>query len=89
MTEYDNRNRGVLFKNLDKDEDRHPDYKGSINMDGKDFWLSAWLRESKKGNKYMSLAVKPKLASDRGSPPTGGRNDPRQARDEFDSDLPF
>lgn len=90
--EYDNRNRGVLFKNHDKEKDTHPDYRGSINVDGKELWLSAWLKESKKdGSKFMSLSVKPKLESDRGSPPTGGRNDPRPAQNDFDDDgsIPF
>src|SRR5262245_26474539 len=60
--EYDNTNRGVLFNERDKktkDEDR--DYAGSINVDGTEYWLSAWIRTSKKtGQKFMSLSVKPK-----------------------------
>ena len=41
MSEYDNTNRGVLFKNDRKESDSHPDYKGQINVDGTEFWLSA------------------------------------------------
>lgn len=62
MTEYDNTNSGALFKNKDKDE-AHPnwaDYQGSINVDGTDYWINAWLKKSKKGENYMSLSVKPK-----------------------------
>jgi len=59
--EYDNTNRGVLFKNDRKDTDNHPDYKGSININGEEFWLSSWLKEGKTG-KYMSLSVTPKNA---------------------------
>lgn len=90
-TPYDNRNRGVLFKNEEKQGENSPDYKGSINVDGKELWLSAWLKESKAGKKYMSLSVKPKLSSDRGSVPTGGRNDPRPPPADFDDDqqIPF
>jgi hypothetical protein len=59
--QYDNTNRGILGKNLNKTEDKHPDYSGSINIDGTDFWLSGWLKESKKdGSKFFSLSVKPK-----------------------------
>lgn len=58
--DYDNTNRGVLFKNREKKQDNHPDYKGSINVDGQDFWISAWLKESKKGEKFMSLSVSEK-----------------------------
>lgn len=89
--EYDNRNRGAIFRN-DKEggNPNWPDYRGSINVDGKDFWLDAWIKESKKdGKKYMSLSIKPKLSSDKGSVPTGGRNDPRPQQDDLDDDVPF
>lgn len=88
---YDNTNRGVLFKNEDKESDSHADYRGNINIDGKEFWLNAWIKTSKKGQKFMSLSVKPKPQSDRGSPPTGGRNDPRFSveDDEFRDEIPF
>ena len=62
MTEYDNTNSGALFKNKDKDE-AHPkwaDYRGSINVDGDEYWIDAWIKKSKKGEMYMSLSVKPK-----------------------------
>lgn len=60
--EYDNSNRGSLFKNDRKDDAKFPDYKGSINVDGTDYWLSAWIKVSKDGNKFMSLSVKNKNA---------------------------
>ncbi len=60
MSQYDNTNRGVLFKNEDKYEETHADYRGNINIDGKEFWLDAWIRTSKAGKKFMSLSVKPK-----------------------------
>jgi uncharacterized protein (DUF736 family) len=62
MAEYDNTNRGALFKNDKKEEENHPDYRGSINVKGTEFWLDAWIKESKAGRKYMSLSVKPKEA---------------------------
>ena len=44
--EYDNTNKGALFINDKKDkdnpEDRKPDMTGKINVDGSDFFISAW-----------------------------------------------
>lgn len=83
-------NSGSLFRNDRKEKESHPDYTGSARIDGKDFYISAWLKEGRNG-KFFSFAFRPKLASDRGSPPTGGRNDPRPARQDFDDDreIPF
>lgn len=60
MADYDNTNSGALFKNAEKATDKHPDYRGTINVDGTEYWLSAWLKKSKAGATYMSLAVKVK-----------------------------
>lgn len=62
MTDYDNTNRGTLFKNTERKSDKHPEYSGSINVSGVEYWLSGWVKESRNGNKFFSLAVKPKEA---------------------------
>lgn len=54
--DYDNTNSGVLFKN-DSQNEKAPNYKGKINVDGKEYELAAWIRESKTGTKFMSLKV--------------------------------
>lgn len=59
---HDNTNRGVLFKNDDKKTERQPDYTGSLNVGGKEFFLDAWIKEAKTGRKYMSVSVKEKTA---------------------------
>jgi len=82
--EYDNNNRGSLFKNDRKDDAKFPDYKGSINVDGTDYWLSAWIKVSKDGQKFMSLSVKNKNADASLQPKK------KVKQEEFDdSDLPF
>ncbi len=56
MTE-EKRNGGALFKNDKKQKETQPDYTGTITVDGVDYWLSAWVKESKAGMKYFSLAT--------------------------------
>ena len=87
--EYDNTNRGSLFKNDRKELDNHPDYNGSINIDGKDYWLNGWIKESKKdGKKFFSLSVKPK-DQDAGKAPVKAKSAPARAKDDDGSDIPF
>lgn len=58
---YDNTNKGALHKNDKGDNPNRPDYKGSLNVDGQEFWLSAWIRNKKDGSgKFMSLQIEPK-----------------------------
>jgi len=86
MSDFDNTNRGALFKNNDKTEETHPDYRGRLNVDGVDLWLSAWLKTSKNGMKYMSLSVKPQNADTAQSKkPAGGGARPH----DFDDSVPF
>jgi hypothetical protein len=58
--QYDNTNRGALFKNTDKTDEKHADYRGEINVAGVEHWLNAWIKTSKKGTKFLSLSLKPK-----------------------------
>lgn len=45
MTQYDNTNKGAIWGNKDKQSDKHPDFKGSINIEGVEYWLSGWKRD--------------------------------------------
>jgi hypothetical protein len=59
---FNNSNRGVLFRDDKKSKPDDRDYSGSINIAGTDYWLSAWIKTSKNGAKFMSLSVKPKVS---------------------------
>lgn len=83
--DFDNTNRGALFKAKEQPTENHPGYTGSINVNGREYYLSAWLRESDKVGKYFSLSVKAnepaKDAPAKGV--TGGKFD------DFKGDCPF
>lgn len=75
---YDDTNSGALFKN-EKQSDKHPDYKGSLNVEGKDYWVSSWVNESQAGKKYLSLKLTLKEET----------NPPDTTNLPSDEDLPF
>jgi hypothetical protein len=57
---YDDEKRGVLFKNDKGDNERRPDYRGKATLEGKEYKLSAWIREPKSGGaKFMSITFEP------------------------------
>jgi hypothetical protein len=70
MAEFDSTNRGSLFKNDKKTEEKHPDMSGSINIDGTEYWISGWKKQSKAGTGFISLSVRPKEAVRQSSQPT-------------------
>ena len=83
MTDYDNRNRGALFRNDDKDpnDDRDRDYNGTLDVQGTEYWISGWVRTSKNGKKYLSLSIKPK----QDKPPATNKS----RADDFDDMISF
>ena len=77
--QFDNRSRGVLFKNDRKSEDKHPDYTGTYtDADGREFFLDAWVREGSKG-KFFSIRTKEKTA----------RKEAAGGAVPFDDSMPF
>jgi uncharacterized protein (DUF736 family) len=86
VSDYDNTDKGALFKN-DKTggNPNWPDYRGSINVGGTEFWLNAWIKKSKKGDTYMSLSVKPKQEGGQ----RVARDAPASDPTPFSDDIPF
>ena len=80
-------NSGVLFKNDKKETGNQPDYKGNVTVDGKPYWLSAWVKDGKSG-KFMGLALSPKDEVNT-TAPAKAKAKPSSGFDEMDSDLPF
>ena len=57
MSDYEQKdNTGALFSNKEnKTTDKHPDYTGSVVVNGKEMRIASWLNKSKSGVSYMSL----------------------------------
>lgn len=49
-------NTGAIFKNDNKKADNHPDYKGKVNVNGKEMEVALWIKTSAKGIKFMSAS---------------------------------
>lgn len=87
--QYDNTDKGVLFKNDRRESESHPNYKGSLNVEGREFWLSGWIKKNEDGSfKLVSLSVQPKEAK-----PERAQQARREAfqepskRNRFDNDF--
>lgn len=67
--QYDNTNRWTVWKNeTPKKDDRDPDYSGTLNVDGDEFFIDGWISETRDGRKMMSGKIKPKQKRGDSSP---------------------
>jgi len=76
-------NSGSLSRNEGKDAEHlsWPDYKGKATVDGKDYWVSGWVKKGKDGGAFLSLAFKPREAKQ--------RDEAREQEPKLDGPLPF
>jgi uncharacterized protein (DUF736 family) len=56
MSNYDNTNKGALFTNDQKGNEKAPNYKGKLNVNGKEYEIAGWVRQGKSGS-FLSLTV--------------------------------
>ena len=43
---YDNRDRGALFRSDRKESDSDPDFSGTLDVEGRPYWINGWLKTS-------------------------------------------
>lgn len=75
-------NEGALFRNDRRQTDKQPTHKGQANIDGKEYWIAAWVNESQQGQKYFALKYTPKDEAQGGQQQQG-------AADINEDDVPF
>ena len=86
--EFDNTNRGVLFKNDKQGVETRPDYNGKININGVEHWLAAWVKTSQKGTPFMSLSIGDPVEQKAPAAPEQ-KAPPAPPADDFSDEIPF
>lgn len=84
MNNYDNTNSGALFANDRRQNENQPNAKGSVNIDGVEYWVSAWTKTSKAGQKFQSLSFTRKEQAPAPQPQAPAFN-----ANDLDDDMPF
>ena len=79
MSKYPN--SGILSRNDRRQSEKHPEFNGSAEVDGVEYWLSAWVNE-KDGRKFFRLSFKRK--EERQGSYMAGDDPPEQG-----GDVPF
>jgi hypothetical protein len=52
-------NSGAIFKNKNPKSDKSPPLTGKAMIGGVEYWVSAWSKTDKNGEKWISFAVNP------------------------------
>lgn len=84
--DYDNTNRGAIWKNDKMRPDKQdPHFTGSLNVEGVEYWVSAWKRrdDAKPGAPALSFTVKSKDSQ------RAPRPEPQESEPDFDDSIPF
>jgi hypothetical protein len=98
---FDPKNTFILSPNKKGDNPKRPDWRGTVNIDGKEYELAGWTRQKRDGSgDFISGPVKVKeIKTDPGAyqpnpapsnpAPAPSRPQPSQSTADLDEDLPF
>jgi len=93
MSQYDDNLKGALFKNEKRDKESQPNYRGSCEINGEEFWISAWIKEISKGQRagemFMSLSFQAKEDNRSRGRSSPARPAPVDNGDDLDDKIPF
>lgn len=91
---YDNTNKGSIWKNEKRTSEDSPDFTGSLNVEGREFWFNAWKRKEGANEKAPALSFSIKLKEAKApykvEPPAKSAPAKGASFDDMDNDLiPF
>ena len=72
-------NTGAIFKNDKKTNEKQPDYRGKVNVNGKEMEVALWVKQGKNGSFFSASFSEPYVPQDERKP----------IGDSIDDDLPF
>jgi hypothetical protein len=78
MSNFDNTNKGALFTNNQKGNEKAPNYKGKLNVNGKEYEIAGWVRQGKSGS-FLSLTISEPFQ----------KTESKLEKTKFSQDLPF
>ena len=82
-------NSGVFFKNARKEAENHPDFKGAMNCEGKDFEISLWIKKTSKGDAMFTFTIREPWVKGQSTKPAANPIPVVKASEMFDDDLSF
>src|SRR4051812_29813931 len=84
MSGYSKDNTGILSRNERRETDRQPEFKGECTIDGRAFWISAWVNQRHDdAGKYFKLSFTEKKAT------AAGAGAGRDVDDDLGDQAPF
>lgn len=91
MSDFDNTNRGAIWVNDNRETDRHPDYKGSANVDGVEYWVACWKRKPGASDRAPVLSFQFEKKEEKGAAKKPSKAPAQKSQEDvpFDDDLPF
>ena len=93
MSDYDNSNRGAIWKNDKKEKDTQPDFKGNMDVGGVEYWVSAWKRKPDANPAAPALSFSVQRKDEQASAPAtpAAQPTPQQSAPPpyADDDIPF
>jgi uncharacterized protein (DUF736 family) len=76
-------NSGAIFKNAKKTNEKQPDWKGNVNVNGKIMEISLWVKTSQKGTQYFSAAFQEPFIKNNADATYTAKNNIKQSDSSF------